>query len=71
VEESEITETESKFFFYRDQNRNSVILQGPKGILTLISYNSKQVLVIPLSGVDYTYQMRHNFYHISCIYPNH
>jgi len=35
VEESEITGTESKLFFYNDQNRNSLILQGPKEVLTL------------------------------------
>lgn len=35
VEESEITGTKYKSFFYRDENRNSLILPGRKDVLTL------------------------------------
>jgi len=36
VEESQMIGMKSKLFFYRDQNRNSIILQGPKEVLTLL-----------------------------------
>ena len=35
VEESKMTGTESKLFFYKDENWNSLTLQGPKEVLTL------------------------------------
>ncbi|AES60670.1 hypothetical protein MTR_1g061900 [Medicago truncatula] len=44
VEESYIVGTKSKLFFYKDQNRNSLILQGRKEVLTLISIAGAFVL---------------------------
>jgi len=38
VEESQMIGIKSKLFFYRNQNRNSLILQEPKEVLTLVYF---------------------------------
>jgi len=42
VEESQMIGMESNFF-YRDYNRNSLILQGPKVVLTQTKINEQKI----------------------------